>query len=123
MPYLIIFLTITKSPNVVSIYNTSQEAEDVYCDVCQNRFKKADKQYPCRVCDNIFHKSCILGIKNLHPSHNVTIERANTKVGWSCPACVGPFPRFSIFYSTRNREYIIIIVFLFNVGRFELVAL
>lgn len=65
-----------------------QVSDDVYCEVCQCRFRKADKQYPCRICEGVFHRECVLGITDVHPSHASTIERASIKIGWSCPACV-----------------------------------
>lgn len=65
-----------------------QVSDDVYCEVCQCRFRKADKQYPCRICEGVFHRDCVLGITDVHPSHASTIERASVKIGWSCPACV-----------------------------------
>lgn len=65
-----------------------QVSDDVYCEVCQCRFRKADKQYPCRICEGVFHRECVLGITDVHPSHASTIERASVKIGWSCPACV-----------------------------------
>ncbi|XP_061175618.1 PHD finger protein 24-like [Saccostrea echinata] len=77
----------TTAPPPVAKLRSNKDCEDVYCEVCQCMFKKAEKQYPCRICEGIFHKDCVMGIKNLHPSHKSTIERANTKIGWSCPAC------------------------------------
>ncbi|XP_022319952.1 PHD finger protein 24-like [Crassostrea virginica] len=66
---------------------SNQVPEDVYCHICQSRFRKADRQFPCRICEGVFHKDCALGLKDVHPSHRNTIERAETKIGWSCPAC------------------------------------
>ena len=36
----------------------------------------------------MFHKDCVLAMKDLHPSHLTAIKRANSSVGWSCPSCV-----------------------------------
>ncbi|XP_011449914.3 PHD finger protein 24 [Magallana gigas] len=70
-----------------SIPKAKKVSDDVYCEVCQCRFRKADRQYPCRICEGVFHRDCVLGITDVHPSHASTIERASSKIGWSCPAC------------------------------------
>lgn len=75
-----------------------QVSDDVYCEVCQCRFRKADRQYPCRICEGVFHRDCVLGITDVHPSHASTIERASSKIGWSCPACVSYIVYLSIVF-------------------------
>lgn len=78
-----------------------QVSDDVYCEVCQCRFRKADRQYPCRICEGVFHRDCVLGITDVHPSHASTIERASSKIGWSCPACVSYIVYLSIVFFFR----------------------
>lgn len=67
--------------------------ENEICHICRKEFEACEEQYPCRICDKVFHKDCVLSLKELHPSHLTAIKRANTSVGWSCPECV----RFSIY--------------------------
>ncbi|XP_056017100.1 PHD finger protein 24-like [Ostrea edulis] len=57
------------------------------CHICEKEFESSEEEFSCRVCDRVFHKECVLSIKDLHPSHISTIERVHTSVGWSCPAC------------------------------------
>lgn len=62
--------------------------ENEVCHICRKEFEACEEQYPCRICDKVFHKDCVLSLKELHPSHLTAIKRANTSVGWSCPECV-----------------------------------
>uniref|UniRef100_K1R733 Uncharacterized protein n=1 Tax=Magallana gigas TaxID=29159 RepID=K1R733_MAGGI len=84
-----------------SIPKAKKVSDDVYCEVCQCRFRKADRQYPCRICEGVFHRDCVLGITDVHPSHASTIERASSKIGWSCPACIS-FEEFLAFKSVHG---------------------
>ncbi|XP_011449913.3 PHD finger protein 24 [Magallana gigas] len=61
--------------------------ENEVCHICRKEFEACEEQYPCRICDKVFHKDCVLSLKELHPSHLTAIKRANTSVGWSCPEC------------------------------------
>nr|XP_022318708.1 PHD finger protein 24-like [Crassostrea virginica] len=65
---------------------TSKKEEEV-CHVCQKEFERNEESSPCRICDKVFHKDCVLAMKDLHPSHLTAIKRANSSVGWSCPSC------------------------------------
>lgn len=65
--------------------------EPIACSACKMEFREVETEYPCRVCDSVFHKDCVLEMKDIHPSHIEAVEKANTSVGWSCPACVRIF--------------------------------
>lgn len=62
--------------------------EPIACSACKMEFRAVETEYPCRVCDSVFHKDCVLEMKDIHPSHIEAVEKANTSVGWSCPVCV-----------------------------------
>ncbi|KAJ8305892.1 hypothetical protein KUTeg_016437, partial [Tegillarca granosa] len=44
--------------------------------------------YPCRVCNRVFHKECVLNCGAIHNAEKLTIDRAETNIGWSCHKCV-----------------------------------
>lgn len=67
--------------------NQISEEEPIACSACKMEFREVETEYPCRVCDSVFHKDCVLEMKDIHPSHIEAVEKANTSVGWSCPAC------------------------------------
>ncbi|XP_061175616.1 PHD finger protein 24-like [Saccostrea echinata] len=76
------------SAPTLSLRETSvNQQESLHCKLCDAKFENPKDEYPCRVCDRVFHKDCVLLMQDLHPSHVTAIERANTSTGWSCPTC------------------------------------
>nr|XP_022296222.1 PHD finger protein 24-like [Crassostrea virginica] len=67
--------------------NQITEEKPITCSACQEEFRAVETEYPCRVCDSVFHKDCLLEMKGIHPSHLTAVEKANSSVGWSCPVC------------------------------------
>lgn len=80
--------------------------EPIACSACKMEFREVETEYPCRVCDSVFHKDCVLEMKDIHPSHIEAVEKANTSVGWSCPACVRIFKNLYIMYIGNIIKYL-----------------
>ena len=67
----------------------TKREEQERCDICkQKMFKYKEVWYPCRICDRVFHKKCIISRGDVHQNDIDTIEKANTNIGWSCHLCV-----------------------------------
>lgn len=94
--------------------------ENEVCHICRKEFEACEEQYPCRICDKVFHKDCVLSLKELHPSHLTAIKRANTSVGWSCPECVRFFIERAqapdVMYLSHNKRKRVYLYYFEKIG-------
>ena len=60
------------------------------CALCKEYFHafRENDGYPCRICNDVFHKECLQKCGDLHSSDLMNLEMAKTNIGWSCPICV-----------------------------------
>ncbi|XP_045157056.2 PHD finger protein 24-like [Mercenaria mercenaria] len=59
------------------------------CAICEHVFAvfHEHEAVPCRVCDDVFHKDCLMRCGDLTDTDKHNIDKARSNIGWSCPHC------------------------------------